>query len=64
MGLLLMLVSVIIGVGGLGLGVHANNVLRYRDSPAVSAALFVMAAVLSFIVCPTLMVYGIQHNNV
>lgn len=64
MGLLLMLVSVVIGVGGLGLGVHANNVLRYRDNPATSAVLFVLAAALAFIVCPILMVYGIQHNSV
>lgn len=64
MGLLLMLMSVIVGVGGLGLGVHANNVLRYRDRPATSLILFVLAAVLSFIVYPILMVYGIHHNSV
>lgn len=59
-GPFLIILSMIVGLGGLCLGIYANDVNRFRDRAPMSLFLFIIAALLIIVVCPILMVEGIS----
>lgn len=60
----LVLISIIIGICGILLGTWANDVIEFRDKPALSLFLMLVAFLLVVVVSPFIMIQGLCYNGV